>query len=254
MNTQVVRYEDPVAVGTRLGSSPQPLLLGLDVDGVLAPIVDHADEARLLDGVSEAIGDIACRDGFHVAVVSGRALDDLDRFAFHHDVTVVGSHGMESRRRPAAPLDGSERARLDRLTVLAEHAARRAGEGAWVENKPASVVVHVRTADRDLAGGALDELQQAILAVEGTTSKAGSGVLELFAREASKGTAIAALRAEIRAATTVFVGDDVTDEEAFAVLGDGDIGIKVGAAPTIAQVRLADPHAVLAMLHHLAAP
>jgi trehalose 6-phosphate phosphatase len=248
------RYEDPVAFAARVGSSARPVLLGLDVDGVLAPIVDHADDARLLDGASEAIGEIASRDGFHVAVVSGRALDDLERFAFHRGVTVVGSHGMESRRRPAAPLDGDERQRLDSLTVLAERAALLAGDGAWVESKPASVVVHVRTADRDLAARAIDELHVAILAVDGTTAKAGSGVLELFAREASKGTAIAALMVEVGAATTIFVGDDVTDEEAFAVLGDGDVGVKVGDAPTIAAVRLADPHAVLAMLRHLAHP
>jgi trehalose-phosphatase len=54
-------------------------------------------------------------------------------------------------------------------------------------------------------------------------------------------------------ATTVFLGDDVTDEDAFARLSPTDVAIKVGDADTIAPHRLRDPHAVLAFLQALAA-
>jgi trehalose-6-phosphatase len=61
-----------------------------------------------------------------------------------------------------------------------------------------------------------------------------------------------ALGDELGAATTVFVGDDVTDEEAFARLSPSDVAVKVGDADTIAPHRLADPTAVLAFLRALA--
>ncbi|MGB0114452.1 MAG: hypothetical protein WBP59_14625, partial [Ilumatobacteraceae bacterium] len=101
---------------------------------------------------------------------------------------------------------------------------------------------------------ALEQLRRTAGEVTGATLKAGSGVLELFTRAADKGSAMIELRARLDAATTVFVGDDVTDEEAFARLGDGDVTIKVGETPTIATHRLADPAAVLDWLQALRIP
>ncbi len=63
-----------------------------------------------------------------------------------------------------------------------------------------------------------------------------------------KGTAIISLATDAAAACTVFVGDDLTDEEAFAALSDDDITIKVGTAQTSATRRLRDPEAVLEFL------
>jgi trehalose 6-phosphate phosphatase len=247
----VIAYDHPALVADRVRSLPRPILIGLDVDGVLAPIVDHADEAQLLDGMAAAIDALAARDGITVAVLSGRAVDDLARFRFSGGVTVVGSHGMETRGEAMRPLEDDERTRLQELESLAARAADDAGEGAWVEHKPASVVVHVRQADPELGGTALDRLHVAADRVAGSTSKAGNGVLELFARAASKGTALALLADRLGAASTVFVGDDLTDEDAFAALTPTDVAIKVGDAPTIAALRLADPPAVLDWLHAL---
>ncbi len=56
----------------------------------------------------------------------------------------------------------------------------------------------------------------------------GSNVLELMTRDADKGTALDALRAEVGPASCVYIGDDVPDEDAFARLGDGDLAVKVG--------------------------
>jgi trehalose-6-phosphatase len=50
---------------------------------------------------------------------------------------------------------------------------------------------------------------------------------------------------------TIFIGDDVTDEDGFAVLGSGDLGIKVGAGATKAFHRVADPHEVTRVLWNL---
>lgn len=246
-------YDEPAEVAAVVAARPRPVLIGLDVDGVLAPIVDHADDAVLLDGMADAVRDVAAMSEVHVAVVSGRSVDDLERFDFGDDMEVIGSHGMESRGRPMPPLTHDERTLLARLDDAATRAAGRAGDGAWVERKPASVVLHVRQAGEAAGADALASLAAAVAEIDGVTSKAGSGVLEVFARHADKGTALVELAGRLGATTTVFVGDDITDEDAFAHLATDDVTIKVGDAPTIAQHRIADPAAVLAFLRSIAA-
>jgi trehalose-phosphatase len=243
-------YDEPASVAAAIDDRPRPLLLGFDVDGVLAPLVDHADDARLLDGVLDALGGLAGQ-GHHVAIVSGRSMADLARFAFPAPLIVVGSHGLEVLGGPLVDLDDDDRARLAVLDALAVTALATAGEGAWVERKPASVVLHVRRAVPELADRAVSQLRLAAAAVPGASEKAGSGVLEVFARHADKGTALVAVAAAVGAATVVFAGDDVTDEDAFARLSSEDVTIKVGDAPTIARHRLADPVAVRSLLQHL---
>lgn len=241
-------YDDPVELADLVTAAPRPLLIGLDVDGVLAPLVDHAHDAVLLAGTLEAVNAVTQLEGVHVAVASGRSLDGLTQFGFGTDVIVIGSHGMELRERPMEMLTVTELARLATLDALTSAAVERAGSGAWIERKPASVVLHVRQADPALGREALDSLRSDAERIAGASTKAGSNVLELFTRHANKGTALVALGARLGAATTVFVGDDITDEDAFACLGPGDTAIKVGDSDTIATHRLRDPHAVLAWL------
>ncbi len=247
-DTAMTVYDDPAELARLVAASPRPILVGLDVDGVLAPLVDHAADAVLLDGMSDAVSAVATLESVDVVVVSGRSLDGLAQFGFGHDVDLIGSHGMETRDRAMEPLDAEEGHRLATLDALTVEAADRAGDGAWIERKPASVVLHVRQADAGRGREAIDGLRAAAGRIDGATVKAGSNVLELFARHADKGSALMGLAHEIGAATTVFVGDDVTDEDAFAHLGSDDIAIKVGDAATIAPYRLADPTAVLAWL------
>jgi trehalose 6-phosphate phosphatase len=246
------RYDEPSALARLIDGLARPALIGLDVDGVLAPITHHADHAELVDGVGPLLARLADEPGarWHVAVVSGRSLDDLHRFEFPPNVTVVGSHGMESHGVPLE-LTASEATRLRSLTALGRQAVDAAGPGAWLEEKPASVAVHVRQAEGAAGRDALAELAAAVTGVDGATAIAGSAVLELFVREASKGEALRALRGRLGVARAVFVGDDVTDEAAFAVLEPGDVRIKVGDAETIAEHRLRDPAAVADFLELL---
>lgn len=246
-----LQYNDAVELAHTVLATSRPLLIGLDIDGVLSPLVDHADDARLLSGVAAAIEGLGRLDDVIVAAVSGRALSSMQTFGLPRHVRLIGSHGMEAADTPMAPLTEAEHGRLAALTRLAQAAAESAGDGAWVESKSASVAVHVRTADPDAARSALAVLRTEADKIEGASSKPGSNVLELFARHASKGTAVAELRRATAANTTVFVGDDVTDEEAFAALGEAGITVKVGTADTIAGHRLRDPGTVLAWLRAL---
>ena len=81
--------------------------------------------------------------------------------------------------------------------------------------------------------------------------KTGKKVCELAVIAADKGTAVEHLRHQLGADPVLFIGDDVTDEDAFAVLGVGDVGIKVGPGETLAEHRLNDTDAVAALLSSL---
>jgi trehalose 6-phosphate phosphatase len=244
-----VQAEDPDDLASLAAALPRPLLVGLDVDGVLAPIVAHANDAELLPGMLEAINALAAR--VPVAVVSGRTVDDLQRFGFPDHVEVFGLHGMERDGERSVELGDHEQERLERLVALAAAAAERAGEGAWVEVKPASVVLHVREAEPEDGARSAAELRAHAEDVTGVHVLPGHGVVELLTRATSKARAIAELREEVGAGAVVFAGDDRTDEEVFASLGDEDCAIRVGPGETTARHRLAGPPEVLRFLRKL---
>ena len=158
---------------------------------------------------------------------------------------------MCRRGHPVGPLSDEEADRLQRLDDAAQIACEIAGDGAWIERKPASVVLHVRQADRERGDVALQRLDELRRGISGADAHEGSNVLEVLARPNDKGTALRTLRAETGAASLVYVGDDIPDEDAFAVLHDGDLGIKVGDGDTIARQRLSDPVGVRSFMEEL---
>jgi trehalose 6-phosphate phosphatase len=83
------------------------------------------------------------------------------------------------------------------------------------------------------------------------TVREGKNVIEFAVRSETKGDGIHALRTRFAPNAVLFAGDDVTDEDAFAVLKPGDIGIKVGGAQTRAEHRVADPEAMVGVLQTL---
>ena len=227
--------------------SRRPVLLALDFDGVLAPLVDEPSAARALPGTCDLLAELAGLDGVHVALVSGRALADLRAVAqvpADSPLLLVGSHGAEVDA-VALDLDPGAAERLQSLrsafdAIATDH------PGVHVETKPAAVVLHTRRADR---GAAVAATRAAMTAASrpGCHVTQGKEVVEVSVVETGKGVALDRLRATLGVCGVLYVGDDVTDENAFAVLGPGDVGIKVGDGDTAAAHRLPDPAAV----HHL---
>ena len=246
------RAVDPDELVDLISAHRTSALLAFDVDGVLAPLVDHADESRLLPGVHDSLASLA--DDATVAIVSGRALESLERlFAFPAGLHVVGSHGLEVRGIDPAPLDERERRTLDQLEIIATRAVDAAGDGAWIEHKPASVVVHTRTADPERSRAAVDAVVDLGSLVDGAQVKPGSDVVELLARSASKGDALLGLADRLGRTPIVYLGDDVTDEDAFAVMGAHDISVRVGPGDTRARYRLSGPTEVAELVRALGA-
>jgi trehalose 6-phosphate phosphatase len=236
-----------------------PVLVALDFDGVLSPIVEHPDDARPTPAGAAALARLATAPAIRLALVSGRRLADLAAVATPPSGTIlVGSHGAEQgsiepdgdiRTEPLELTD--EQARTLRevaetVTAMAEPA------GGWVEHKPAAVVVHTRR----LPDPAAAELEQAVLDAiadrAGLRVLHGKRVVEISVLHATKGEAVRSLRETTGAVGVLYAGDDVTDEDALATLDADDVGIKVGPGATHAGHRVADPEAMAAVLAELA--
>ena len=211
------------------------LLVACDYDGTLAPIVTNPDEARPLP---ESVGALRSLAGLHettTAVISGRALRDLAILSrLPHEVHLVGSHGSEFDIGFVHELDAQARALHRRVEQELE---RVAGDvpGVSLEVKPASIAVHVRRASRDDARRVLDEVHSGPCTWEGVTTTDGKEVVELAVVQTDKGRALDTLRHQVGATAAIFLGDDVTDEKAFARLAGPDVGVKVGDGETLAS-------------------
>jgi len=217
------------------------LLVATDYDGTLSPIVDDPAQARAHPEALVALRNLAQLPQTHVAVISGRALRDLDRLAaFPDEVHLVGSHGSE--------FDLDFHATLPRDKAdLRQDLRRRLGEiaeadpGFRVEEKPGSLAFHYRRASPDRAREAVAEIERMASSRDGVFVRHGKMVIELAVVETNKGEALERIRRRVGASAAVYLGDDVTDEDAFASLTGPDLAVKVGDGETRAGYRIADP-------------
>lgn len=235
----------------------ESILIATDFDGVLAPIVLDPMAARPLDGTVDALRALASLPRTTVAVVSGRDLDtlrSLSGIAASEPIVLVGSHGAESSVDLAldTSLDETQVALLDRAeTQLSRIAARHPGVG--VERKPAHVVMHTRRAEAAVGAAAVAEAMDALSGEPDLGVMDGKQILEFSAVEVSKGHALEALARLNGTSATLYLGDDVTDERAFAVLprGAGHVSVKVGAGETEAEFRVNGPDEVLGVFRQV---
>ncbi len=236
---------------TALARTPT-LLVALDFDGTLAPIVQDPTTSRPLPGSAAAVRALADLPATTVVMLSGRALADLRAVSgFGPPVRLVGSHGGEFD-------DGGLVLTAEQESVKAElEAALRAvvdGEpGVRLERKPAGIVVHVRGVAPAVGERVLDAVRAGPARLSGVDVTEGKAVLEMAVVHVSKGAAIDTLRGRLGADAVLFVGDDVTDETAFVRLVPGDVGIKVGGGDTAAQYRVGAPEDVTVVLEELLA-
>jgi len=156
---------------------------------------------------------------------------------------LIGEHGADH----GLPL-GPETPALARARVLID-AAVSATPGARVEHKSRAVGFHYRTAPEPEA--MVENLRREARDLEGIKLVEGKAILELTDSWVDKGAALAELRRSLGADQVLFMGDDLTDETAFAVLGADDVGIHVGIGPTLAQVTVPTPSALADFLEAL---
>lgn len=232
------------------------ILVALDFDGTLAPHVDEPEDARAIQGATDAVQRLLEQQGVRVAMVSGRALVSLRQVADPPErVLLTGSHGVELQLdTPGIELD-LVTAELEQLDTLARVLERISApvEGSWIERKPAGLALHTRMASpqdgqavQRQARAEIDEL------LPGLTVREGKNVLEFSVRSSTKGEALERLRQHTGADAIFYAGDDVTDEDAFAVLGEKDLGLKIGPGASKAGYRVQGPEEVAQVLALLA--
>ncbi|MCL3861499.1 trehalose-phosphatase [Actinotalea sp. K2] len=234
------------------------VLLAFDFDGVLAPLQDDPAASRALPVSVDALARLGAVPGVVLAMVSGRGVEDLaDKAEVPEGTHLVGSHGAERGRwqhgrleRVDLTLEPAAADRLDGLGTALDAAVT--GTTARVEHKPASVVLHTRSVDPTDAER-LTALALELGEAQGVDAMRGKDVVELAVLHVTKGDALATLREELAVDALLYAGDDVTDERAFATLGDQDVTIKVGEGATAARFRVADPHALAERLDGLVA-
>ena len=198
----------------RLAAEPQLAGLFLDFDGVLAPIVERPEDAFPPDEARRELARLADRYAL-VAVVSGRAGDDVRARVDVPGVTIVGSHGLE--------LDPAAETWRENIEAFG-----RTVDWPDTEQKTLTVVFHYRTtADEHAARATLEDVARRARDA-GLRASFGRKVLEVLPPlEANKGTAVRQLldRAGLRRA--LVAGDDTTDLDSFRALDGLDVGVRV---------------------------
>ena len=231
------------ALRERLGGAP--LLTLLDVDGTLAPIVDHPEHAAVPAATRCVLERLVRRPRTHVAVVSGRAAADAARVVGVPGVWVIGNHGAER-------VDPEGRAAVDPLVAPFADAVATAGRelgpavartpGAELEDKRWTMTLHFRRVADPAAVDVLRAAARAAAGAHGLELREGKKVLELRPPvRVDKGVASLRLAADLGAlapaASLFYAGDDTTDEDAFRALRDADPrAVTVRVAPGVDAV------------------
>lgn len=236
----------------------KPLLI-LDFDGTLSPIVPNPDDAILPKTSKDSL--IRLASITPVAVISGRDRKDVEQKVALPQLIYAGSHGLDMAGPEGLDIPKKvDDTYLSALHVAADSLRQRLAEvkGCMVEAKKYAIAVHFRNvADEEVEkviGSVTQELAKQPLLKKGT----GKKILELKpAIDWHKGRAslwlFEALGLNDSNAIPIFIGDDITDEDAFASLHPRGIGILVGShgEKTAASFSLEDTEAVQRLLERL---
>ncbi|MDR9839647.1 trehalose-phosphatase [Herbaspirillum huttiense] len=223
--------------------------LFLDFDGTLVDLAPQPEEIVVPPELITLLQRIQQESDGALAIVSGRPLDQLDFFLAPLRLPAAGVHGAERRtadgRILQQPVPDVHHLRERLLPLVESH------PGLQLELKRGALALHYRHAAH-LEQRCVETMMDALRREPGFTLLHGKMVVEAKPH-INKGDAVAAFlhEAPFRGRRPVFIGDDVTDEAGFAIAqGEvfGGFGIKIGAGPSQALQRLADPAAVLQLL------
>jgi len=219
----------------------------LDVDGTLLDIAETPGGVHVDAALLELIGRLRQASEGAVALISGRALSDLDVRLGALRLPMAGQHGLERRDvggrlwLHAPPPEAKCALKNALMPVLERH------PGLLLEDKGLTLALHYRRAPK-LAGYAHRLMAQLAAGAGGRLElQKGKRVVELKPAGIDKGTAIGEYLAEapFRGRRAVFIGDDANDEHGFAEINRANgVSIKVGPGRTCARYRLANVAAV----------
>lgn len=237
--------------------SASDISLFLDFDGTISSIVPHPADAEMDPEIRRLLEQISARHDFSVVIISGRALADIRERAGLRDVIYVGNHGLEIEAgeiRFREPEAEALRRELKSVSLQLKLALADI-EGLEIEDKCLTLSVHFRRVNQELHDWITKVTFDAVERSRSFVARMGKKVVEVRPQIAwNKGHALKWICREVLRGCSlpIYIGDDATDEDAFAAIPDG-ITIKVGkeGCPTEAQYSLPDVSAVAQFLSWL---
>lgn len=216
------------------------IYLFLDYDGTLAPIAKTPGMAKMPRQVKYLLRQLSSRADFKIAIVSGRALNDISKRVGLKTIAYVGNHGFEIKCGKARFISLIKPRYSTALRRIKNELVKKLSgiKGVLIEDKGASLSVHYRLADKKNVQN-IKDISYAVTAPHETQNnvKAGAGkmVLEIKPRmDWDKGRAVLwmlsrkELTSEKKEILAVYVGDDLTDEDAFKALKKDGMTISIG--------------------------
>jgi trehalose 6-phosphate phosphatase len=210
-----------------------------DFDGTLVAIAPRPEDVCVEPGVGDLLRDLSGRFDDAVAVVTGRPLDVVDGFLAPLKLATAAEHG--SVRRDASGHVYTDTRSLQAVVAAGDALARfvESEPGLLLERKQTSVALHYRQRP-ELAEVCRAAAKDAVAGADHLVILPGKMVFEVRPKGRDKGAAVEAFLAEapFKGRVPVYVGDDVTDEDAFAVVNAlGGVTIKIDDGDTQAQYR-----------------
>jgi trehalose 6-phosphate phosphatase len=204
--------------------SRSPAGLFTDIDGTISHVAGTPSAATIADGAVEALGALADAIAL-VSVVTGRSADDARTLVENDRVLIVGNHGLERIGKSGRSVHSAAQAQVEQIAqalaiIEQEIASDPDSDGVLFENKGLSGSIHFRlSTDRDQSRARILQLASREAAKRGLRVTEGRLVIELRpATSVNKGTATVDLIAELGLKGGVYIGDDVTDIDAFLAL------------------------------------
>jgi trehalose 6-phosphate phosphatase len=213
-------------------ADPHSTAIFLDIDGTLLDIAPTPLDVMVSDELRATLASLFATFGGAVAFVSGRPIAEMDRLFHPLRLAAIGGHGAEIRFTPESATRRSKIASLDDDLRAAFARIGRIGDGVIIEDKGYSLAIHYRLAPQ--LGG---EIMKAVTDVcknercDSLEVLPGKLVIEIKPGGYDKGTGLREMMSvpPFTGRKPIFVGDDVTDNAAFAVLPDFDgAGFSVG--------------------------
>jgi trehalose-phosphatase len=247
------------------------ILLLLDYDGTLTPVVPRPEQAVLSSDTRHLLADLKANTRFVLGVISGRSLADVRERVGIKDIIYAGNHGLEMEGPRQQFLHPATMAQREALDSICRQLGGELGQypGVIVENKGLTLSVHYRLAPDDLIGQVENVFNRVVApGVSGSVIKIthGKKVFEVRPNvDWDKGKAVSRIMEVqfdgspdegVSAGGTLaaYFGDDLTDEAGFSVVQDaGGIAVFVGLAgqPTGAHYRVDSPAEVAESLRLL---
>ncbi|HEU5055744.1 MAG TPA: trehalose-phosphatase, partial [Kofleriaceae bacterium] len=230
------RASSPRAWARQIAAGSGKVLVALDIDGVLAPIVKQPDRARIGRKTRDALRRLAATPGVELAFITGRSADSAERMLNGLPGWRAVNHGLVlykgGQRAPEPAISDAERTALDDFRGWIRE---NLPAGVRVEHKATSTAIHFRELDAtDPAEAArlFDRVQQAAGGRANLAVREGRMVLEVGVL-GHKDTALRRIARLSAAGTTTFAGDDVTDQPAIAAAASmGGVGLFVRSRET----------------------